>query len=143
MEPGDHTSMKDFVREHRVHYEVEPEVVADGSRRSLSGLRLRLLATHAREKLSVPGCPACTELLDELRSFADRIVADAGAADRAESIPATRKLYLASGEQDSDEVAVTLRVRCDATDRRESDQGEDRCVSAIRERLAALGVARE
>lgn len=59
MDPHDPTSLHDFVREHHVHYEVEPEEVAEGRRRELVALRLRLLATHARERLEAPGCPAC------------------------------------------------------------------------------------
>src|SRR5512138_4026534 len=89
MAPRDPGEFSDFVRRHHVHYEVEPEEATGGrdGGRELVGVRLRLLATHEGGALGAPGCPACVELLGELRAFADRIVAEAGVGDRAEAIP--------------------------------------------------------
>ncbi len=137
------SDVRDFVRRHHVHYEEEVEEAIDGPRHERVGVRLRLLATHERGTLEVPGCPACVELLGELRAFAEAIVADAGVADRAEAIPATRKLYQSAEERNADEVALTLRVRCDAPeDRQPGVAGEERCVRAVRDRLAKAGVQR-
>ncbi len=134
---------REFVRRHHVHYEVEPEETVGAPRRELVGVRLRLLATHERGKLEAPGCPACVALLDELRAFADRVVADAGVADRAELVPATRKLYQSAEERNADEVAVTVRVRCEVPEHRKPGSGaEDRCIGAVRDRLAKAGVER-
>jgi hypothetical protein len=140
MDARELTTLRDFARAHHVHYEVEPEEVTGGARRELVGVRLRLLATHERSALGVPGCPACVELLGELRSFADRIVAEAGVADRAETIPAPRKLYQSAAERSSDEVALTIRVRCHAPEHRQPGAGGERCIASVRERLADLGV---
>ncbi len=141
MDPGERGALHAFVREHRVHYEVEPEEVDEGRRRALVALRLRLLATHPREKLAVPGCPACAELLGELQSFAGRVAAEAGLDERAETIPAARKLYESEEDRQADEVAVTLRIHCDAPeDRRPGD--ENATLATIRERLGELGVQR-
>ncbi len=143
MDAQERSALVDFVRSHHVHYEVEREEVAEGQRRELVGLRLRLLATHEREHLGAPGCPSCVELLRELTAFADRVVGEAGLAERAETIPATRKLYQASGDRNADEVALTIRVRCEAPeDRRPGAAGEERCLAAVRDRLADVGVAR-
>jgi hypothetical protein len=142
MDATDPAALRDFVRAHHVHYEEEPEEVAERRRREVVGVRLRLLATHERKSLGAPGCPACVELLGELRALADRVVADAGVADRAETIPATRKLYESDEDRSADEVALTVRVRCDAPEHRRPGAGGDRCVAAVRDRLAALGVAR-
>jgi hypothetical protein len=142
MEPQDRRALEEFVRRHHVHYEVEREEVTE-PRRELVAVRLRLLARHEREKLTSPGCPACAELLDRLRAFADSVASQAGASDRAESIPAQRKLYQSSEDPGSDEVAVTLRLRCDAPEQREPGAGEDRCLAGIRERLDALGLSRD
>jgi hypothetical protein len=46
-------------------------------------------------------------------------------------------------ERDEDEVALTLRVRCEAPDHRRPGAGQDRCIAPVRERLAALGVGRD
>ncbi|HEX9052246.1 MAG TPA: hypothetical protein VF841_17085 [Anaeromyxobacter sp.] len=142
MEASDRIGLHEFVRRHHVHYGVEREEVADGRRRELVAVRLRLLATHERARLDAPGCPACVELLRELGSFADRVVGAAGLAERAETLPAPRKLYQASGDRNADEVALTIRVRCDAPEHRRAGAGEDRCVAAVRDRLAEVGVAR-
>ena len=142
MDPRERSALHEFVRQHHVHYEVEPEEVAAGRRRELVGLRLRLLATHTREKLAAPGCPACAELLGALREFAERVADDAGLSDRAESIPAARKLYQSDEERDADEVALTLRVHCDAPEHRQPGVGEERCLATLRERFAELGVQR-
>ena len=142
MDPGEQRALHDFVRAHHVHYEVEPEEVADGRRRELVGVRLRLLAVHATEKVAAPGDPPATELLGELQAFADRVAAEAGLAGRAEAIPAARKLYQSEEERDADEVALTLRVHCEAPEHRQPGAGEDRCLATLRDRLAELGVQR-
>ena len=142
MGPQDLTALRDFAREHHVHYEVEPERLTGPGPHGLVGVRLRLLATHEGSRLEVPGCPACVELLGELRSFADRVAAEAGVADRVETIPATRKLYQVAGERNADEVALTLRVRCDRPEHRRPGAAEDHCLAALRDRLAEAGVPR-
>ncbi len=142
MDASDRTALHDFVRQHHVHYEVEPEEVSEGPHRELVGVRLRLLATHERARLDAPGCPTCVDLLRELSSFADRVVGEAGLADRAETIPATRKLYQSAVDRNADEVALTIRVRCDQPEHRRPGAGEDRCLAAVRDRLAEVGVAR-
>ncbi len=110
-----------------------------GSRTELAGVRIRLLATHARGALGAPGCPECLQLLGDLQSFADRVVAEAGVAERSETIPAPRKLYQSSEERNADEVALTLRVHCVAPEHRQPGAGEDRCLAGVRERLRELG----
>jgi hypothetical protein len=141
MEPRDRAAMLAFVRAHHVHYEVQPEEVGEGSRRELVGVRLRLLAAHERGKLEAPGCPACVELLRDMRSFADRLAAEAGLGDRAEVIPASRKLYQSAEDRDVDEVAVTLRIRCDAPEDRRPGAGQERCLAGLQQRLAELGAS--
>jgi hypothetical protein len=142
LEASERGALHEFVRQHHVHYEVEPEEIAEGGRRELVGVRLRLLATHERGRLDAPGCPACVDLLRELGAFADRVVGDAGIAERAETIPATRKLYQSSEDRNADEVALTIRVHCDRPEHRRPGAAEDRCIGAVRERLAEVGVAR-
>jgi len=131
-----------FAREHHVHYEVEPEEVADGERREVVGFGIRLFATHGESKLEAPACPRCVELLSELRSFAERLVASGDVAGHAEIVPQTPALYESTEVPDADEVALTVRVHCGAPDHREPDSGEDRCLGEVRRRLEAAGVPR-
>lgn len=142
MEASDRSQLHEFVRQHHVHYEVEPEEVAGGGHRELVGVRLKLLATHERARLGAPGCPACVDLLRELGSFAERVVGEAGVAERAETIPATNKLYQSSEDRNADEVALTIRVRCDAPEHRQPGAGQDRCLAAVTDRLAEVGATR-
>jgi hypothetical protein len=135
--------VREFVRRSHVHYEVEPEETTGSPRPELVGVRLRIFARHEREKLAAPGCQACVGLLEDLQALAELVAADAGVADRAETIPAIRKLYQSPDDRDADEVALTLRVRCEAPEHRRPGAGEDRCLAGVRERLAALGVARD
>jgi hypothetical protein len=142
MDTRDRTDLHEFARAHHVHYEVEPEEVEGGQGRALAAVRLRLLATHPSERLPAPGCPACTSLLQELRAFAERVVAEAGARDRTETIPAAHKLYQSTEDRNVDEVALTVRIRCDEPADRDPSTGEDHCLAGLRERLAAVGVER-
>ncbi len=140
MDPHDRATMGEFVRRHHVHLEVEPEEATGGPGPALTGFRLRLLATADRARLAAPASAASAALLGELRAFADRIAAEAGVSDRAEAIPASRKLYQSADDRDADEVALTLRIRCDRPEHRAPGAGEDRCLAAVRARLAEVGV---
>ena len=131
-----------FAREHHVHYEVEPEEIAQGDRREVVGFDIRLFATRGESKLPAPACPTCVELLAELRTFAERLVASGDVASRSEIVPAAPVLYVSTEVPDADEVALTVRVRCDAPDHRRPESGEERCLGEVRRRLEAAGVPR-
>jgi hypothetical protein len=137
MEFGDREALGRFVREHHVHYEVEPEEVIEAGKRDLVGLRLRIFATHEKTRMAVPGCPVCVKLELELQSFAEHVVRAGEQAKRTEIVPARRALFQSSEAPDADEVAVVVRVRCDSP-----RGGEDRCLGEIRDRLAQAGVPR-
>lgn len=141
MDPRNEAELQAFVRSSNVHYELEPEETIGTAHPELVGVEVRLLATHARERLAAPGCAACTQLLRDLRGMADRVAADAGVADRVETIPAPRELHQSPEDANADEVALTLRVRCDTPEHRQPGAGEDRCLAGVRKRLAELGVA--
>ncbi len=141
METPEHESLARFAREHRVHYEVQPEVV-EGAQRELVGVQLRLFVTAERSaKLETPSGPRWAELLRDLQSFAEQLVRPEPSG-RVEIVPAAPKLYQSPEEPDADEVALTLRVHCDSADHRRPEAGEDPCLAGIRERLEAIGVPR-
>lgn len=140
MERESGESLERFVREHHVHYEVEPEAAVDGGKAEVVGFDVRLFATHGEDRLEAPSCPRCVELQDELRSFAERLVASGAAAGRAEIAPASRALYQSTEVRGADEVSVAVRVRCDVPEHRGEGATEDRCLGDLRERLRELGV---
>jgi hypothetical protein len=135
---------RNFVREHHVHYEVEPEEVLAPDRREVTGYRVRIFATHGEEKLEDPTCERCVALRGELQEFAQAL-APAGAQEDAVEVVsgATPRIYESAEVPDADEVHVTLRVLCATPEhRREPAERERRCLGAITHRLAELGVPR-
>lgn len=142
MELPDREELARFVREHHVHYDVEPETAVQGERREVVGFGIRLFATHGEATLDVPACPRCVELLSGLRAFAERLVSSADAASWTEVMPEPAVLYQSSEVRDADEVALTVRVQRDPGERRAEGASDDRRLSALRDRLEALGVPR-
>jgi hypothetical protein len=142
MEHYDREALGQFARQHHVHYEIDPEEVGDGEERERVGLQVRLFAMHERARLGAPGCRECVELLEALRSFAERLTRGTGAAPRTELLPAPPALYQSAEEPDRDEVALTVRVRCETPEHRRPGSGEDVCLGDLRQRLEEVGVPR-
>jgi hypothetical protein len=136
MEP----SGREFARDHHVHYEVEPEEVTAGEAPGVVGFQVRLFATHGESKLPAPSCRRCAALAAELRSFAERLVSAADVASRTELVEGSPALYQSQEVAGADEVALTLRVRCDATAR--GGSSEERCLAELRRQLDEAGVPR-
>jgi hypothetical protein len=132
-----------FVREHHVHYEVEPEEVEGPGHREVTGYRVRLFATHGEEKLEDPACPRCLALRGELQAFARGLLPPDGEGDRVELVPtAAPRIYGSTEVPGADEVHVTVRVICRSPEHRGEAAPEERCLGGLRQRLEALGVPR-
>ena len=136
----DPESLKQFARAHHVHYEVEPETV-EGAPAEVVAFEVRLFATQGESRLDEPKGERSVALLDELRSFAEQLVPADEAAGRTEVLPTILPaLYRSTEVPEADEVALTVRARCEAPEHRTG--GEDRCLAELRHRLEALGVPR-
>lgn len=135
-----HAALEQFVREHHVHYEVEPHHARQGGADQVVGFDVRLLATHGESKLEAPACPRCVELLTGLADFAREIISSSDAASWAEIVPEPAALYQSTEVQGADEVALTIRLMGEAP--RSSESGEDPNWKRLRERLEAVGVPR-
>jgi hypothetical protein len=134
---------REFVREHHVHYEVEPEEVVAPDHREVTGYRVRLFATHGDEKLPDPACPRCHELRSDLQAFARGLVPPDGEGDPVEIVAAAAPRIYASREvPGADEVQVTVRVLCSSPGHRSARSPEEGCLAPIAERLSRLGVPR-
>ncbi len=120
MEIPDREGLRRFVREHHVHYEVEPETAVHGEGTEVVGFGVRLLATHEEPKLEAP---------DDTASWT-QIVPEPGALRQSTVV------------QGADEVALTVRIQREPGEHRAGGASDDRRLSAIRERLEALGVPR-
>jgi hypothetical protein len=147
MEIPDRESLGRFARDRHVHYEVAPEEVQAGDAAGVTAFQVRLFATPGEAapeeaKLGRPASERSTQLLGELRSFAERLLCTGEAAHRAEIVgTAAPALYQSTEDKDADEVAVTVRFRCETPEHGKA-QGEDVCIGEIRRRLDAVGVPR-
>jgi hypothetical protein len=142
MDSHDLGALSRFVKEHHVHYEIEPETVVQRDRREVVGYEVRLFATHGEARLRAPGCRECAELVGELRSFAERLVVPGHAAAWTGTLAASPALYQSSEVLGADEVAITMRVHCDSPDHQQTEAGGRRCMDEIRERLGEAGIPR-
>lgn len=144
MQAADRGTLGRFVREHHLHYEVEPEETVAPDHREVTGYQVRLFATHGEAKLEEPACPRCVELTSELREFARELVEPAGGGDRAEVVPprATPKIYKSTEVDGADEVSVTVRVLCATPEHRGQGGPAERCIEPLRGKLEKLGVPR-
>ena len=130
----------EFTRGHRVHFDVEPEIVVRGSDRVKVGFQVHLWALHARGARALPGCPKCWDLVEQLRHIAEEVVPPDDRPSRTELAPFRPALYESRVVPQTDEVCVTIRlVHRDGYDR-PVDACEERCLKEIRARLLALGV---
>ena len=142
METHDREALGQFVKDHHVHYEIEPEAVVEGGRREVVGYEVRLFATHGEAKLPTPRCEECVELLGELRSFAERLVGPGHAATWQDVPQATPALYQSSEVPGADEVGLTMHVRCESPDHAQGEEGGRRCMDEVRQRLGEAGIPR-
>ncbi len=142
MERDEREALGRFVKEHHVHYEIEPESVFQGDRREVVGYEVRLFATHGESKLRAPGCRRCDELLGELRSVAERLVGEGGAASWTGIAPASRALYQSSEVPGADEVSLAMHVRCESPDGRQAEDGARQCMHEVQQRLGEAGIPR-
>ncbi len=140
MEIRDRAALERFAREHHVHYDVQPETAVEGQRSEVVGFDVRLLATHEASRLEAPGCPACIDLLSGLRWFAERLVEEDAGAGAVDFLPEPAALRESTELRGADEVALTVRIYRDPGERAHAAPGEDPRLSALRQRLGAIGV---
>jgi hypothetical protein len=132
--------LAEIARAHRVHFDVEPEVVMRGADRVKVGFQVNLWAVHPKGSRALPGCPKCWDLVEDLRRIAEEVVPSDDRPSRTELAPFRPALYESRVVPDSDEVSVTIRLlHRDGYDN-PVDRCEERCLKEIRSRLIALGI---
>jgi hypothetical protein len=136
----DQAQLRALVREHRVHFDVGPEIVfPDGELRKV-GFEVRLWAVHPKGARALPGCDKCRGLVRELERIAAAVLPPEGRATRYAVEPFAPALYDSRVVPDADEVCLTLRLVHREEYDRPVDACEERCLKEIRESLKALGV---
>lgn len=132
--------LTELVRAHRIHFEVEPEIVVKGPDRLKVGFQVTLWAIHDKGARALPGCAKCWDLAADLRQLAEALVPPDDRPSRTELAPFRPALYESRVVPGSDEVSITIRLfHRDGYDR-PVDACEERCLKEIRARLLALGV---
>lgn len=139
---GQPLELRELVREHHVHFEVQPEVVILGSERRKVGYEVRLWAVHPKGARALPGCGKCRALLDDLRRLAAEVLPRDERPTRYAIEPPSPALYVSSVVEGADEVGLGVRLLHRSDYGRPVDACEERCLREIRQRLKALG-ARE
>lgn len=129
-----------MARRHHIHYDVEPEIVIQGTERVTVGYEVRLWAVHPKGAKALPGCPKCAPLVEDLRRLARWVVPGEERPTRADLEPFRRALYDSRVVPDSDEVMVAIRLVHREGYERPVDACEERCLKEIRARLRELGI---
>jgi hypothetical protein len=137
----DREALAEFVRHHRVHYDVVPEAVVGPKGRTTVGFELRLFAVHEKGAHAVPGCSKCTALVDPLRELARCLMPSEERPTLIAIEPFGRALYDSTTVPGADEVALSVRLTHRGEYHRAVDACEERCLKEMRARLKALGIA--
>jgi hypothetical protein len=132
--------MARIARQHRVHYDVTPEVIIKSEGRTAVGYEIRLFAVHEKGARAVPGCPKCVDLVRDLRPIAEWLVPDEHRPTLAGIEPFHPSLYDSKEVPGTDEVALSIRLTHREGYDRPVDACEQRCLKEIRERLKVLGI---
>ena len=139
---SDQVELRALVREHRVHFDVGPEIVIRDRERQKVGFEVRLWAVHPKGARALPGCDKCRVLVRALERIAAAVLPPEGRATRYAVEPVAPALYDSRDVPGADEVSLTLRLVHREEYERPVDACEERCLKEIRESLKALG-ARE
>jgi hypothetical protein len=135
-----HPDLAELVRDLHIHFEVEPEVIVQGSERVKVGFEVRLWAVHPRGARALPGCEKCRDLAAELRRIATWAIPSEHRPTRVEIEPFRPALYDSREVLGADEVALAIRLIHREGWDRPVDPCEERCLKEIRQRLRSLGI---
>ena len=139
---AEQADLRALVREHRVHFDVGPEIVMEAGERLKVGFEVRLWAVHPKGARALPGCGKCRTLVRVLERVAWAVLPQDDRATRYAIEPFAAALYDSRIVPGADEVGLTVRLVHRADYERPIDACEERCLKEIRQSLKALG-ARE
>lgn len=132
--------LSEFVRRHRVHFDVRPDVVVSPAGRVTVGFELRLFAVHDKGAQALPGCCKCDDLVAGLRSLATEVLPRDERPTISSVRPFEPALYDSREVPGADEVALTLLLSHREGYERPVDACQARCLKEVRQRLKAFHV---
>lgn len=138
MEPE--AALEDWIRQHRVTWELGPWQELVDQRPTTVGFELRLFAQHAPDAGAMPGCPECRSLHEKLRSVALAAFPKEHRPTQYEIEPFDASFHLRPESEWTPEVQLTVRLVHREGYLRPLDECEKRCADEIQRALRRLGV---
>jgi len=138
MEPE--TTLKEWVRQHHVTWELGPWQELVEHRPATVGFELRLFGQHAPHSGASPGCDECAALHRKLRAIAFAAFPKEHRPTRYEVTPFDASFHLRPESAWTPEVQLAVRLVHREGYLAPLDECEKRCAGEIQEALRGLGV---
>ncbi len=136
---GMEETLRRWIREHRVCWELSPLQEMDHRARVPVGYELRLFARHPPGVRADPGCLECRDLYEKLRAIAVFALPREHRPTRYEIAPFDASFHLRPESEWVSEVQLTLDIVHGQDYLRPIDECEQKCAREIEDRLRALG----
>lgn len=129
-------AVRGLVQRHHVHFDVREEVVSDGEQRQKLGYRVRLWAVVSGARL-LPGDASASLFAMALRAVAEKVIPQERGTTAISIEPTEPALYDSRIVPGADEIAQDILLA--HAGNAPADDGEDRCLKAIRKTLESVG----
>ena len=133
-------TLREWVRQHRVTWELGPwQEIVEHAPASV-GFELRLFGQHGRDAHASPGCGECVELHGKLRGIALGAFPKEHRPTQYDVEPFDASFHLRPESEWTPEVQLTVHIVHREGYLRPVDECEKRCAEEIQKALRALGV---
>lgn len=133
------TTMKHWVQDHHVTWELGPWQELVAHRVTPVGYELRLFAVHARDAHPSPGCADCVTLYDRLRAIAESVLPREHRPTRYDVERFDTSLHHRPESNWTPEVQLTVHILHRDDYLQPVDECEKRCADEIQRGLKSLG----
>ena len=133
-------TLKEWVRRHRVTWELGAWQELVDHRPTTAGFELRLFGQHGPHSGASPGCEQCVSLYEKLRAIALAVFPTEHRPTRYEVEPFAASLHLRPESEWKPEVQLTVHIVHRDGYLRPLDECEKRCAEEIQKALRSLGV---
>ena len=133
-------ALKQWVRAHKVTWEISPWKEIVEHRPAAVGFELRLLARHDVHAHASPGCGECVLVYETLHELARQALPDVTRPTRYDIEPFDAKFHLRAQTEWAPEVQLAIHIVHRDGYLAPVDECESRCAEEIERGLEALGV---
>ncbi len=138
--PTETMTLREWVREHKVTWELGPWHEMVDHHVAAVGFELRLLARHASGQHPRPACGLCVQLYERLRDIASAAFPREHRPTKYEVEPFDASFHLRPEAEWTPEVQLLVRIVHRDGYLRPIDECEKRCAEEIQRNLRELGV---